>query len=189
MIGEVNTVRVEFDPEIGNSRLMIGPVNVSSTPANGSSVSAQRAAIQGQNNQDSQRRAQLNFDGATINIPAGMTIDKLIDWAVRNSDYIGKQISDPEVRAAIQNGAPPTNTWLNWFKITPSIKIKKFDQKQNKYAYDIVFYVKKFKVANKHPYAARGKVPGYVKKYDYIFTGQNNDIIDLNLELNTLAIT
>lgn len=189
MIGEVNTVRVEFDPEIGNSRLMIGPVNVSSTPANGSSISAQRAAIQGQNNQEAQRRAQLNFDGATVNIPAGMTIDKLIDWAVRNSDYIGKQISDPEVRAAIQNGAQPTNTWLNWFKITPSIKIKNFDQKQNKYAYDIVFYVKKFKVANKHPYAARGKVPGYVKKYDYIFTGKNSDIIDLNLEFNTLAIT
>jgi len=189
MIGVLNTVRVEFDPEIGNSQLMIGPVNVSSTPANGSSTSAQRAAVQGQNNDNSQRKAQLTFDGATVNIPAGMTIDKLIDWAVRNSDYIGKQISDPEVRAAIQNGASPTNTWLNWFKITPSVKIKEFDQKQNKYAYDIVFYVKKFKVANKHPYAPRGKVPGYVKKYDYIFTGKNNDIIDLNLELNTLAIT
>lgn len=189
MIGVLNTVRVEFDPEIGNSQLMIGPVNVSSTPANGSSISAQRAAIQGQNNQGAQRKAQLSFDGATVNIPAGMTIDKLIDWAVRNSDYIGKQISDPEVRAAIQNGASPTNTWLNWFKITPSMKIKEFDQKQNKYAYDIVFYVKKFKVANKHPYAARGKVPGYVKKYDYIFTGKNNDIIDLSLEFNTLAIT
>jgi len=189
MIGVLNTVRVEFDPEIGNSQLMIGPVNVSSTPANGSSTSAQRAAVQGQNNDNSQRKAQLTFDGATVNIPAGMTIDKLIDWAVRNSDYIGKQISDPEVRAAIQNGASPTNTWLNWFKIIPSVKIKEFDQKQNKYAYDIVFYVKKFKVANKHPYAPRGKVPGYVKKYDYIFTGKNNDIIDLNLELNTLAIT
>lgn len=188
-IGVINTIRVEFDPEIGNSRLMKNPVNLASVPVNGTTPSAQRAAIQGQNNQDTQRKAQLTFDGATINIPAKMPIDKLIDWAVRNSDYIGNQIKDPEVLKSIQNGASPTDTWLNWFKITPSMKVREFDQKQNRYAYDIVFYVKKFKVANKYPYAPRGKVPGYVKKYDYIFTGKNNDIIDLSIDFNLLAVT
>jgi hypothetical protein len=189
LIGELSTVRVEFDPEIGNAKLMKNPVNIASVPVSGSSINAQRASIQGQNNQDNQRKGQLTYDGATINIPAGMTIDKLLDWAVRNSDYIGNQIKDPEKLAGLQNGATPTDSWLQWFKITPSMKIKSFDQKQNRYAYDIVFYVKKFKVSNKYPYAPRGKVPGYVKKYDYIFTGKNNDILDLSLDFNLLAIT
>jgi hypothetical protein len=189
LTASVSTVRVEFDSDIGNARLMKNPVNISSVPVSGTSLSAQKASIQGQNNTDSQRKGQLTYDGATINIPAGMSIDKLIDWSVRNSDYIGKQIRDPEKLKDIQNGADPVDTWLNWFKITPSIKIKEFDQTQNRYSYDIVYYVKKFKVANKYPYAPRGKIPGYVKRYDYIFTGKNNDIIDLTIDFNLLAVT
>jgi hypothetical protein len=36
------------------------------------------------------------------------------------------------------------------------------------------------------PFAPQGRTPGYVKRYDYIFTGKNKDIIDCQLDFDTL---
>lgn len=185
----VNTVRVEFAPEIGNSRLINLPVTPTSVPASGNTFNDQKSSIQGQSNASTERRGQLNYDGTTLNIPANMSIERLIDWTVRNSDYIGNQILDPAERLKIQtDNSSLIPIWLNWFKITSNIKITGFDPVQNKFAYDIIYYVTPFKVANKHPFAPKGRVPGYVKEYNYIFTGKNNDILDLNIDFNLLAI-
>ena len=188
-IGIINTVRVEFAPEIGDSRLIEAPVTPTSVPASGNTNTDQKSSIQGQGNNPAERRGKINYDGTTLNIPANMSIERLIDWTVRNSKYISDQITDPEDREKIQNNKESVlPTWLNWFKITSNIKIKEFDPTQNKFAYDIIYYVTPFKVANKHPFAAKGRVPGYVKEYNYIFTGKNNDILDLSIDFNLLAV-
>jgi hypothetical protein len=191
-ISVINTVRVVFDEKIGNSILYTtsGPVNAAGTPASGTSNAAQKAQLQSASGAP---KGQLRFDGATVNIPAGTTIDRMIDWAVRNSDYIGKQLKDPTVtpeqRANIQAGGNPnTITWLQWFKIIPNIYIREYDPTQNRYSMDIVFYVKPYKLSAKHPFYPRGRVPGFVKKYDYIFTGKNKEVIDLQIDFNTLYL-
>ena len=92
----INTVRVVFDEKIGNSKLYTtsGPVNAAGTPASGTSNSAQKTQVQAASGAP---KGQLRFDGATVNIPAGTTIDRMIDWAVRNSEYISDQLKDPTV--------------------------------------------------------------------------------------------
>lgn len=191
-ISRINTVRVVFDEKIGNSKLYTasGPVNAAGTPASGTSNSAQRTQLQAASGA---AKGSLRFDGATVNIPAGTTIDRMIDWAVRNSEYISDQLKDPTVTpeqrtSIISGGNPNTITWLRWFKIVPNITIKEYDPTQNRYSMDIVFYVKPYNLSAKHPFYPKGRVPGFVKKYDYIFTGKNKDVIDLQIDFNTLFL-
>ena len=189
-ISIVNTVRVVFDEKIGNRKLYTGPVNAAGAPASGTSTSAQRSQIQAASGA---AKGGLRFDGATVNIPAGTTIDRMIDWAVRNSEYISDQLKDPSItkeqRDSIQSGGNPnTITWLKWFRIIPSILIRDYDPTQNRYSMDIIFYVKPYNLSAKHPFYPKGRVPGFVKKYDYIFTGKNKDVIDLQIDFNTLYL-
>jgi hypothetical protein len=194
IIGQVSAVQVIFDQEIAQNGKLFptsAPTNVASTPASGSSTTAKKNDLQAASNTAARNKGQIVFDGATINIPAGTTIDRLIDWAVRNSRYIGDQIFDDSVATKIRNGADPTGiarTWINWYKIVPKIRVLTFDPLQNRYALAITFYVKPYKLSAKYPYAPKGRVPGFVKKYDYIFTGKNNDVIDVQLDFNTLYL-
>jgi hypothetical protein len=191
-ISRINTVRVVFDAKIGNSKLYTtaGPVNAAGTPVSGTSTNAQKAQIQAASGA---AKGQLRFDGATVNIPAGTTVDRMIDWAVRNSEYISEQLKDPTITPAqregvISGGNPNTVTWLRWFKIIPNIYIREYDPTQNRYSMDVVFYVKPYNLSAKHPFYPKGRVPGFVKKYDYIFTGKNKDVIDLQIDFNTLYL-
>ncbi len=179
----VSSVSVVFDPDIAAADLLDGPQPAPIGSANNSSDAARAASGQ---------RVSLNFNGGAINIPAGTDITKLIDWAVRNSTYISNQLQahQDKLKEIREQGANPNiiNTWLNWFKIVPKIKIGSYDRKLKRYAYDITYYVKKYPLAAKHPGAPKGRVPGFVKQYDYIYTGKNKDIIDFNIELNALYV-
>jgi len=181
-----NEVRVEFDPEIANATLYPsatqGPVNVAQAPAGGSSEQAKTDALQSAGGIN---KGQLNFNGTTLTIPANTSIDKLIDWAVRNSSYIGSQIKDPTLLKDVQGGKTPT-TPLKWYRIVPKVKIINYDMTQNKYALEITYYVKTYTMSSKYPYAPRGRVPGYVKKYDYIYTGKNKDVIDMQIDFDMM---
>lgn len=194
IIGSASSVQVLFDQEIAqNGKLFstAGPVNAASTPTSGSSTVAKKNDLQAASNTAARNKGQIVFDGATINIPAGTTIDRLIDWAVRNSKYIGDQIADNAIATKIRNGADPNaiaRTWINWYKIVPKVKVLTFDPLQNRYTFAITFFVKPYKLSAKYPYAPKGRVPGYVKRYDYIFTGKNNDVIDVQLDFNTLYL-
>lgn len=191
LASQVNSISVVFDKEIGSAALMPYPVTTAATTASGNSTQDQIQGLQAAGNTANKAKVSITFDGATINIPAGMPIDKMIDWAVRNSKYIGDQIIDPDIKGKIQNGESPLtqlNQPLKWFKIIPRIKIRDFDSRQNRYSFDITFFVKSFTLAAKHPFAPRGRTPGFVKQYNYIFTGKNTDVLDLSIDFNTLFL-
>ena len=182
------TYRVEFDPEIAKSKLFSGPQPTSVTEAGTASKSTKANS-----------KTSLIYDSGVINIPAGTTIDKVIDYVVRQSDYVLKQIVLPtqegtvSAQQGIRDGkriediVNTLNAPLKWFKIVPTLKVGKWDDKLKRFSADIiVFYVKTFTISSKYPYGPRGRVPGYVKKYDYLFTGRNRDVMDWNINFNLL---
>lgn len=183
--------RVEFDPEIAASELFSGPMPVS-TPAAATSNTSQTGRTV----------TSLAFNAGTINIPPGTTLTNLIDFVVRNSKYIQDQIilPDQQAVASLQSDAAngrktveelitALNKPLKWYKIVPTLKVGKWDNKLKRFAADtVILYVRTFTISSKYPYAARGRVPGYVKKYDYLFTGRNKDVIDWHINFNTLYL-
>lgn len=191
LAAQISSVSVVFDKEIGDANIIPIPATIAATAASSTSVTDNRGTIQTSGTSSNSAKTSISFDGATINVPAGMTIDKLIDWAVRNSTYIGNQITDPDTKNRIQTsqGIPKDlNQPLKWFKIIPRIKILDFDTRQNRYSLDVTFFVKTFTLSAKHPFAPRGRTPGLVKQYNYIFTGKNKDVLDLAIDFNTLYL-
>ena len=184
-----NEYKVEFFKEIGDSKLFPnGPVpnDVNNAAAGGSTTAAGKTAARAAGGLPV---GQVVWNSGTFNIPMGMQIDKLIDYTVRNSDYIRKQLLVPEAAASgtpysalnTKDGNP-----LKWYKIVPKIKIKQYDPSRQQYAYEITFCVKPWTVNTKYPYAVQGRAPGYVKQYDWMYTGRNTEVIDLQIDFDML---
>lgn len=186
-----NEYRVEFFKDIGDSKIFTkGPLpNDVSAAAAGGSTSATVAAKTAARAAGGLPVGQVSWDSGTFNIPMGMQIDKLIDYTVRNSEYIRNQLLDPD---SIKSSAEPitlktkTGGPLRWYKIVPKIKIKQYDQFREQYAYQITFCVKPWTVNSKYPYVSQGRASGYVKQYNWMYTGRNTEVIDLQLDFDML---
>jgi hypothetical protein len=172
------SIRFEIDQEIANSKFFPEGAGSTFTTAPAS---------------ETDRQKQLNLASpviqdkkeiVTIPVKKGQRIDKMIDYIIRNSDYIRKQL--PEGAAVSQDAETITGDPLRWYKIYPRIKPIGFDTVQNKHIYDITYVIKPYRVATKHKLVNKPKVQGNVKEYKYIFTGQNTDIIDFKLNFNML---
>ena len=175
----VNRVSVIFDEDIANATLYPtnGPINIAQANSYNSPKNTAQAAA-------GQVKGQIDFNSGKLSIPAGMTIDKLVDWAVRNSSYIGNQLSDPTSGRTfnINERTKP----LNWYKIVPRVKILSFDQATNRYSLDITYYVKSWTLSAKNPYAPQGRAPGFVKNYEWFYTGKNKDVLDMQIDFDML---
>ena len=187
-----NEYKVEFYQPIGNSKIFTAgtslPNDVSAAAAGGS-TSATVAAKTAARASGGLDVGKVSWNSGTFNIPMGMQIDKLIDYTVRNSEYIRSQLLDPD---SIKTSAEPitlktkTGGPLQWYKIVPKIKIKQYDQFREQYAYQITFCVKPWTVNSKYPYVSQGRASGYVKEYNWMYTGRNTEVIDLQLDFDML---
>ena len=186
-----NEYKVEFFKEIGDSKLFptTAPNDVNNAAAGGSTTAAAKTAARAAGGLPV---GTVEWNSGTFNIPMGMQIDKLIDYTVRNSDYIRRQLLVPELP---DSGGKPFNPFtantkdggpLNWYKIVPKIKIKQYDFSRQQYAYEITFCVKPWTVNTKYPYTVQGRTPGYVKQYDWMYTGRNTEVIDLQIDFDML---
>ena len=186
-----NEYKVEFFKEIGDSKLFptTAPNDVNNAAAGGSTTAAAKTAARAASGLPV---GTVEWNSGTFNIPMGMQIDKLIDYTVRNSDYIRRQLLVPELP---DSGGKPFNPFtantkdggpLNWYKIVPKIKIKQYDFSRQQYAYEITFCVKPWTVNTKYPYTVQGRTPGYVKQYDWMYTGRNTEVIDLQIDFDML---
>ena len=185
-------VSVELDPEIRDARLIsVSPNTVQQAapinPKNSATNTAQQAA--GLN------KGGISFDGTAMSVPAGTRLDKLIDFAIRSSSYIDKQLrKDPDKRTQPDNAQG--NQPLKWYKIIPRIKIVDYIPESNTYSLDITYVVKKWLRTTDYPYAPIGRQLGFVKEYNYMYTGgrspvsgewqSNRDVLDLQIDFNIL---
>jgi hypothetical protein len=118
----------------------------------------------------------------TFNVTSGTSIVDTINLVMRNSDYIKSQVIDP------LSGKEefPLDKPVKYFRVIPSITLLDFDPFRNEFAREVTYYIQKYEYFNtKHPNLPKAKPPGPVKQYDYIYTGKNVDIIDLQIDFDT----
>lgn len=128
-----------------------------------------------------------------FSINYGTTIDKLLEYVIRNSSYIHDQLvlpdgmSDEEYKTRKDEMKDKP---LKWFKIVPSVRPLGFDKIRKTQAKEITYTVKPYKMYNlRSDIAPQGTVVTPVKAYNYFFTGKNSDIIHLDIAFNTLFYT
>lgn len=119
---------------------------------------------------------------------SGVTIQNVIQEVILSSEY-AKDAIDPEK-------VDKTTGRIDWFRVDVQIKIGDFDLKRNTRQRTYIFRVLPFKVhasvfrnptANPPGYPGLNKIIG--KEYKYIYTGQNNDILKFDIQVNQLFHT
>jgi hypothetical protein len=116
----------------------------------------------------------------------GETITAIIHKIVIASNYAVKSLSKP----------PSPEGLIDWFKIDAQIQLLGFDDKRGEYAKKIIFRVYPYKVHQAVFSNPTSAPPGYgqlekliAKKYEYIYSGQNNDILRFDIKINNLFFT
>ena len=179
--GAVNTYRFDIAPEIANSAI----VEFAKLPATRASFGNKDAARNKDQNTENSQDGLFAINAGTSNID-------VINMVMKNSSYIRDQIKDLPVKGnedplAI---AEKANKPLKWFKIIPSVKIHDYDEKRNIYSKEITYHIKPYLIANtKSPLVPKNIVRNFMREYKYIFTGDNRDILDLQIEFDALYYT
>ena len=128
-------------------------------------------------------------DAGAFPVSAGTSIPHVIDMVMRNSSYITDQISDPKDTKP-EEIAQKLEKPLYWYKIIPSIKTNDYDFSVNKFATQITYHIVPYIVYDsKHPNGPVLAPQGSVKEYSYSYTGKNIDILDLQIDFDTMFYT
>ena len=180
------------DPEIANSAIVFPKkTEVKSTPMVSVKSPGGISAIRAQSG--------LPVAGPDVNteifaINAGTNIIEVINQTMRASDYIRNQFADPSAEIPTdgdgQAAADTAKKPINWYKIVPVIKILEFDETLNRYSRSITYYISKYTYHNsKFRDAPKSMPTSYSKKYNYMYTGQNKDVIDFSIDFDTMFYT
>jgi hypothetical protein len=125
-------------------------------------------------------------------VVAGTQIVQFIDQVMRNSSYISDQslyIKD-EVTGAIKPNANSKNGQTAWFKINVTAQPLKMDKVRNDHAYKMTFTITPYAINQvRSDWFAKGRYRGTHKVYNYWFTGENNSVLDFQINYNNLYRT
>lgn len=178
-------IKFEIDSVISDSLIVYDKKNsaqASPMNSNQDSKSINKSYV---SNNSNAAGPQLGLE--RFNINAGTSVIDVINLVMRNSNYITDQLKDKQ--QLDKNGNP-----LNWFKVVPQIQLTNFDSKKNDYSYDVTFKIKAYSYHNsKHPLVSVSSTEQITrnlrKRYDYIYTGKNSDIIDFSIDFDSLFYT
>ena len=125
----------------------------------------------------------IDFSYTGMHIPAGTQVTQVINNVMGMTQFIRSQLADP----SNPEGGLPAEASLNWYKIVPTIKLNKFSNATGKWSYTVTYWVVPYKLDNvKHPLApSRIVTPAMaVKSYQYLYTGQNTSVLDLQMDFD-----
>lgn len=115
--------------------------------------------------------------------PQGEKISQIINRIILSSKFAEDAIKPPKI----------VGNAINWYRIDCQIQLLEYDPLRNVRAKKYVYRIVPYKVDSavfKNPNAAppgRGALQKIIaKKYDYIYTGTNNDLLKFDIQLNAL---
>lgn len=134
------------------------------------------------------KRNQMTIDpkNRKFQFSHGQSITNVITQMVLSSDYANKALTTK----------PPAEGFVNWFKIDIQIQLLSFDDKRGDFAKKYIFRVVPYKIHVSIFSAPSAAPPGYAalekliaKRYEYIYSGQNNDVLRFDIKINTAFYT
>lgn len=128
-------------------------------------------------------RIKIDQKNRQFLFPQAQKLTDIVTQIVLNSRY-AKDVINP--KRIDESGL------VRWFKIDVQMQFLEFDAKIGDFAKKIIYRVIPYKV-HSSIFANPNAVPPYknleriiTKKYDYIYTGQNSEILNFNIQINNL---
>lgn len=129
-------------------------------------------------------------DSKNWSVTRGTQVAQLIDLVMRNSTYITRQqnLIYDEVKKTYTPQTPGAT--FQWYRIRSQITPLKYDPKRRDYSYRIVYIVSRYQVNDPRiPVFPRARYRGAHKIYNYWFTGQNSEVLDLDFSVEYNYVT
>lgn len=186
-----NTVRFEIDEEIALGQFLGDSISSTATSSNDprDGFVIPEAVSK-----------SVALDRVSYRVSDGSNIVDIVDNIVKTSTYITNQQIDTAALAEILK-LPPSRERdnkiielrvrakmpLKWYKLRPEIRLKSYNQITRQYAKEIIFKLKIYEIYNGKDLNYPGWGEGLpVKRYNYIFTGKNEDILDFSVKFDNL---
>lgn len=144
----------------------------------------------------------VDFGNSMFHLNAGTKIMQIIDMVMMNSQYILKQLQTPELKskslaeqqAAIQSAGALAEALnakeVQWYKVIPEVHLDEFDHSRNVWGKTITYNIQTYTYHNnRHPDMPKTPPPPAVKNYQYLYTGQNTEVLGFDIEYNALYYT
>jgi hypothetical protein len=179
--GSKNTIRVEFHPDILRGQEIVQAEKMDPLDTAMATVDAVTGRVLGTPTPNT----QIN----KIRIRAGTSVTQVINMAMKNSRFVRDQIPEQQTGPTIQ---PRAGQLLKWWKIVPTVELKQYDRQTEKWWCKIVYYVVPYDIRNTtYTVAPMAEVGEFecVKEYNYIYTGKNTNVIDLQIDFDFLYYT
>lgn len=132
-------------------------------------------------------KVKIDPKSRTLMFTQGQAISDIVTEVVLNTEYVRK--------SAEQLKKNPDGT-VAWFRLDAQIKLGEFDIRRNDYSKIIIFRVVPYNVhsslfmtPNKAPQGYKELEKSIAKKYEYIFSGKNEDVLRFNLKFNNTFYT
>lgn len=198
-IGKADVYRFEFMPDpdtgedvIGKAKFVESTTNTpKETPMTDSAMKTNDIKMRRANTGDN--CSIYSTDQAIFSINYGTTIDKLLEYVIRSSSYIQDQIVMPDGMTQTEYHAKKLalkDKPLNWFRITPKVRTLGFDNIRKVEAREITYVVTPYKMYNiRSDLGPQGVQLFPVKAYNYLYTGKNDDVLDFDIQFNTVYFT
>lgn len=117
-------------------------------------------------------------------INAGSSVLDVINLMIRNSEYYVKLVKENVDKSQT------TDQPVTIHKIIPSVEIGGWDSKRNTYQKTITYTIKKYSYYNTKSTDVRRSLPSsWSKEYNYIYTGKNQQVLDFDIDFNTMFFT
>lgn len=130
----------------------------------------------------------INKTSKVIEVAAGTSIVSVIDQIISRSKYISDKLTMSTTDKLENDNLNSPGSKFSWFSINPMISIMDRDKKTQDWVYKITYQIVPYSVSYlRNSYVKeKSKYTGPVKRYSYLFTGENSEIINFEMEYNNL---
>jgi len=140
-------------------------------------------------NPAAESKTATNKGKKTVTLAPGTHVIAAIEQVIKQSSYIKSMLK--EIPSALSEEPSAENSspkQVQWFSVSPGIKIKGFDTTLNDYAYTITYYIQTYSIPFvRSPLISKGSTyTGPHKKYEYWYTGKNTEVISYEQQYDNL---
>jgi len=175
-----NKYSFSIDPQIANAKLITSRFDALNTPQKTDKMYKTIGGPLGK------KVGLVDPTKNLFKVNAGTNINSLITYLVVASDYVEQNLIDENNKGVDDTEAQ--NKPVKWFKIIPQIKdYLGWDKKAGSYKWHIEYKVQEYNMFySDFPWAIKTlpKGDGVHKIYNYIFSGENTEVINFKLDFD-----
>ena len=123
---------------------------------------------------------KLDKDATSFRVQSGTKITDLISSVLQVSQFMADQFATPT----------PKDKPLYSFKIIPEVKFGEYDEKTNMWQREVTFVIIPYTIFGQDVEGFGQKAPpGATKRFKYIFTGANKDVLNVKIDFKAAFYT